>query len=178
MNRRTFVTGSIISGALLGAGMLAWLNTGVDKNKLTIEGSLEQLKKLSGKTIQSTGAWSAAQTFVHCAQSVEYSIHGFPEHKSDVFKNTIGKTAFAAFSKRGKMSHALDDPIPGAPALLLDQEMASSLHRLVTALTEFQQYGGFLRPHFAYGQLSKQDYALAHVMHLNNHFQELSVDVL
>jgi hypothetical protein len=33
----------------------------------------------------STGEWNSAQVFSHCAQSAEFSMIGFPQHKSAVF---------------------------------------------------------------------------------------------
>jgi hypothetical protein len=39
----------------------------------------------------------------------------------------------------------------------------------------FQAYTGPLKPHFAYGDLSRSDYALAHVLHIANHQDEIAV---
>jgi hypothetical protein len=50
-----------------------------------------------------------------------------------------------------------------------------ALARLTTALQDFDGYNGALKPHFAFGTLSKSDYALAHVLHINNHLQEFAV---
>src|SRR5690349_17479914 len=67
---------------------------------------------------RSLTAWPLAQVLEHAAQSVEYSIHGFPQHKSAAFQNSVGRLAFAAFERAGAMSHGLTEPIPGAPALV------------------------------------------------------------
>lgn len=61
--------------------------------------------------------WNWPQTLVHCAQSIEYSLTGFPQMKSAVFQRTIGAAAFSVFSWRGRMTHDLAEPIPGAPEL-------------------------------------------------------------
>jgi len=45
----------------------------------------------------------------------------------------------------------------------------------IAALNDFDNYSGALKPHFAFGMLSKSDYALAHVLHINNHLQEFAV---
>jgi hypothetical protein len=49
----------------------------------------------------------------------------------------------------------------------------AALMRLENAFLVFKQYQGKLSPHFAYGELSKQEYEAAHVMHFHNHLSEL-----
>ena len=44
-----------------------------------------------------TGAWTLAQMLNHAAQSIDYSIDGFPEMKSAVFRKAVGGVAFAVF---------------------------------------------------------------------------------
>jgi hypothetical protein len=39
----------------------------------------------------------AAPVFEHCAQSIEFSLHGFPQAKSATFQATAGALGFAAF---------------------------------------------------------------------------------
>lgn len=87
-----------------------------------------------------------------------------------LFRRTVGPAAFQAFAWRGRMSHDLAEPIPGAPALDAGLEAADATARLQAALQAFRQATGPLRPHFAYGALDKADYELAHAMHLANHF--------
>ncbi|MFY9514315.1 MAG: DUF1569 domain-containing protein, partial [Rubrivivax sp.] len=62
--------------------------------------------------------WTLPQVLNHLAQSIEYSISGFPALKPAWFQATLGRTAFAVFDARGRMSHSLRAPIPGAPALV------------------------------------------------------------
>ena len=119
----------------------------------------------------STGALSLAQVLEHAAQSVEFSMQGFPAPKSALFQATAGRAAFAVFDARGQMSHGLDEPIPGAPALKMDLPQAQA--RLLRALDAFEAHTGPLAPHFAYGALDKNDYTRAHLMHLANHWTEL-----
>lgn len=176
MERRTFIKASIIGGVSVGiiGGGAVWLNTGVNPKHLTIDFALQQLTSLSQQPILSTGEWNPYQIFMHCAQSIEYSMQGFPEHKSDTFKNTVGQLAFAIFSTKGKMRHNLSEAIPGAPFISSEQNIQLALQRLTHAFTEFKQYKGALAPHFAYGELSKTEYEIAHVIHLNNHLQEIN----
>lgn len=183
MKRRQFLKAPIIGCATIGIGGALWLNDDTDKSRLTIDAVLARIDALSKQSLTVTGAWSLNQVFDHCAQSVEYSMTGFPEHKSAAFKNTLGKLAFAAFSVKGQMTHALDEAIPGAPmidaleintleSMLSINEQAFA--RLKKSLYEFQRYQGELAPHFAYGALSKQDYELAHAMHFYNHLAEIT----
>lgn len=173
MNRRHFVRATVAGTLALGAAGFYWLRPVVDKDRLTIAAALRQLETLAQGSLTSRGAWLPPAIFVHCAQSVEYSMSGYPQNKSEVFRHTVGALAFAAFAARGQMTHPLDEPIPGAPPLAPDTALAPALARLRQSLVAFDDYTGQLAPHFAYGQLSKQDYALAHAMHLNNHMQEI-----
>jgi hypothetical protein len=122
---------------------------------------------------RSTGAWNLAQMLNHAAQSVEYSMRGFPQMKSGLFRATVGAAAFAVFDTRGAMSHALDEPIPGAPVLAASDAVAAAIERALKALGAFEQHSGPLQPHFAYGELDKTQYTRAHLMHLANHWAEV-----
>ena len=122
---------------------------------------------------RSTGAWPLPAVLEHLAQSIEMSVHGFPEPKSPLFQATLGTAAFAVFKWRGKMGHGLAEPIPGAPALTTAADWRAPAQRLRRAVGDFNAYGGALQPHFAYGTLSKADFALAHVLHIANHQDEI-----
>ncbi|MEH6449916.1 MAG: DUF1569 domain-containing protein [Oleispira sp.] len=188
MKRREFLSFSLLSAVALqvphvsassadainakgiGAEMLPLdiENQGLDFKKLT-----SFLQSLPLESLVTEGEWNLAQIFNHTAQSIEYSIDGYPLHKPEFFKETIGPLAFKAFSAWGKMTHGLAEDIPGAPLVLATQPPRLALARLEQAMIKFDQYQGTLQPHFAYGVLSKQEYALAHVLHLNNHFEEV-----
>jgi hypothetical protein len=175
MKRRKLLKASIGGGAtiaLMGGGVV-WLNIDPGKGPLTIDAALAKLKLLSNKSVASLGEWDPTQVFTHCAQSVEYSMTGFPQHKSAAFKNTLGALAFSAFSSKGRMTHGLNEPIPGAPALPSKPNINSALQRLKMSMVDFKQYQGALSAHFAYGTLSKEEYETAHVIHLYNHLQEI-----
>jgi hypothetical protein len=133
--------------------------------------AIESLLTGGGGGSRHTGSFTLAQMLEHAAQSVEYSLNGFPEPKSAVFQATVGKAAFAVFDARGAMSHGLGEPIPGAPALTLALPAAAG--RLLAALKAFETHSGPLAPHFAYGALDKGAYTRAHLMHLANHWTEV-----
>ena len=137
----------------------------------TLDEALAELARLSqAPSVQPHTTWNWGQTLTHLAQSIEYSMSGFPEAKSALFQRTVGAAAFGVFAWRGRMSHPLDDPIPGAPALVADTDTAAALTRLQNAAQAFRGHVGPLQPHFAYGALSKAEYEQTHAMHLANHF--------
>ena len=121
---------------------------------------------------RSLTAWPLAQVLEHAAQSVEFSLHGFPQPKPAAFQNTVGRLAFAAFERAGVMTHGLTEPIPGAPPLAaIDIGLAAD--RLRAALDAFEAHTGPLAPHFAYGALGKARYTRAHLLHLADHAGEI-----
>jgi Protein of unknown function (DUF1569) len=136
----------------------------------SLSAAMEELGRLAKpEALAPAAAFSWAQTLVHCAQSIEFSMTGFPEPKSALFQKTAGAAAFKVFSMRGRMSHDLADPIPGAPPLDANTEVAAALARLHQSVAAFQQWKEPLKPHFAYGELSKAEFDQAHAMHLAQH---------
>lgn len=129
----------------------------------------------SAKVRVHSRGWNWAQTLIHCAQSIEYSMTGFPQSKSRLFQATAGSAAFALFELRGRMFHDLTEPIPGAPDLEVSQGEDQALERLRTAMSAFSRWETGLMPHFAYGRLTKAQYELAHSMHLANHLSQFQV---
>jgi len=183
MQRRQFlkhslVTTGAIAGGIVGVGSATFLLIDdINPNELTIKAALEKLTRLSTKELAYTGKWDLVQIFTHCAQSVDYSISGYPEHKSAWFKNTAGRVAFSLFSAKGRMTHSLDEAIPGAPIIAFENNSADKVNKalknLQQSLFNFDLYRGQLAPHFAYGELTKRDYEIAHVMHCYNHLNEV-----
>ena len=116
--------------------------------------------------------WPCSQVLAHCAQSIEFSLHGFPLPKPAWFRATVGPVAFSVFDLMGSMRHSLTEAIPGAPDLS-DASWPQVLERLETALTDFERHRGAFMPHFAYGKLDRGDYERAHLMHFSQHMQLL-----
>ena len=175
MKRRQFIKSSLASGVvIIGAGAGTFLLVEeVSQDYLTIDFALKKLDELSNENLLSLGEWDPYQIFTHCAQSVEFSMSQFPEHKSNFFKNTVGALAFSIFSSKGRMIHGLNEPIPSAPKLTKNLDAMIAIHRLKKSLIEFNHYQGTLAPHFAYGELTKDEYEKAHLMHLYNHLQQI-----
>jgi hypothetical protein len=136
----------------------------------SLDDALRELDRAAKTAVVNPGTvWTWPQTLIHCAQSIEYSLTGFPRAKSPIFQRTIGAAAFTVFSWRGRMTHKLAEPIPGAPPLDAGIDEPSAIARLQRAVRDFRGSQEPLRPHFAYGALSKPDYEHAHAMHIANH---------
>ena len=74
--------------------------------------------------------------------------------------------------KRGKVFSKLSKAITAAVGTEPNPDFNP---RLRTAVQRFQAYTGPLKPHFAYGALSRSDFALAHALHIANHQDEITV---
>lgn len=127
--------------------------------------------------VQSTNAWAMSAVLEHMAQSVDMSLDGFPQPRSALFQSTLGAAAFTVFRLRGRMTHGLTEPIPGAPALPQTPDWKPGVTRLRAAVQRFQRHTGALQPHFAYGALSHADFALAHTLHIANHQDDIAVNI-
>ena len=173
-SRRTFVAaaGAVAAGALA-AGAAGCTDTSVMDRRLefrSMDDALRELDRLTqAASLKSSAVWTWPQTLTHCAQSIEYSMTGFPKGNSALFQRTVGAAAFSVFSWRGRMSHDLAEPIPGAPPLEAGIDAAAAAARLRRAVQDFRDSTEPLRPHFAYGELTKAEYEKAHAMHLANH---------
>lgn len=182
-SRRAFLRrGAIVAGAgaAVGGGYLAYgPGEGRRLAFATLVDAMQEVERLAGAEVQPLApatAWNWSQTLEHCAQSIEFSLQGFPAPRSALFQNTLGAAAFKVFALRGRMSHNLAEPIPGAPALDASAPDASAaLARLRKAVQDFAIHAGPLHPHFAYGALNKAQYEQAHAMHLANHLSAFDV---
>ena len=139
----------------------------------SLGGALRTLAQLKSQPLRTTGEWDLAHVLHHAAQSVEYSMHGFPILKPAWFRYTVGPLAAKVFATRGRMSHSLTAPIPGAPDIAQGQPLGAAVDHAIDVLTAFDRYGGTLFPHFAYGNLDKAAYTRAHLLHFADHWQEL-----
>lgn len=169
MKRRQFLSFAI------GTPVVLFLGTklGAMLRRYPLHELSAQLQHLPLHQLSSTGSWNVSEIFQHCAQSIRFSRLGYPEHRSALFRSTVGATALAAFSCAGKMHHPLDEPLPGAPALAAAVPVDVALAELVMEVEQFIDWQGALAPHFAYGRLSKAQYYNAHWLHLQNHLQEV-----
>ena len=166
MKRRT-----LLQAPLLLAPLAGWADSPTVGSLPDARRWLDRLAAARGA--RSTGAWPLPTVLEHLAQSIEMSLDGYPKPRSALFQNTVGAAAFAVFQWRGRMSHGLDEPIPGAPPLALPGDLTASVARLRAAIARFDGHSGALAPHFAYGRLDKAQYARAHTLHIANHQDEI-----
>lgn len=159
--------------AMLLAGTSGCQSGGMTDRQLTLtslDDAIREAQRLvSIKDLKLDAGWSLPQILEHCAQSIEYSVLGFPEPKSALFQRTVGAAAYRVFDWRGRMSHNLSEAIPGAPNLNPTVTNDVAMARMHAAIASFRSARA-LKPHFAYGGLSKEQYARAHAMHFANHF--------
>jgi hypothetical protein len=134
---------------------------------------LDALERSAPGAVRTTGAWPVGTVLQHAAQSIQMSVDGYPAPRGAVFQATVGSAAFSWFKWKGRMTHALDEPIPGAPPLPASSDIAAGAARLRRAIARFNAHSGPLAAHFAYGALDKRDYALAHALHIANHREEI-----
>ncbi|MBM9548713.1 DUF1569 domain-containing protein [Leptospira sp. 201903074] len=128
------------------------------------------------KEFKLSGNWSPGKVFAHCAQSIEYSLNGYPEMKSSLFRGSVGKVAFSIFAFKNKMNHGLEEPIPGAEDISNTTELKMGIQRLIQAIDDFSKAKeSSLRPHFAYGELTKEEYDVAHSLHIKNHMERVLI---
>ena len=181
MNRRRWLrlaAGSSVA-ALAGVGVAtAWLqgpSPAIETFPDTAAalGWLDALERDAGA--HSLTAWPLAQVLEHAAQSIEFSLDGYPELRAAPFRASIGALAFRTLSRLGRMSHDTLEPIPGAsPLIASDLRIASQ--RLSSALQRFEAQPDrhAFAPHFAFGALDKTGYRRAHLMHLADHAREIA----
>jgi hypothetical protein len=169
MQRRTFVRSVVIGSAAVAVSGCARADVRTFPTLASAQSALDALQKQPKRTSQ---GWKLPAVLVHAAQSVEYSLTGFPEMKPAWFRASAGTLAFAVFDAKGSMHHSLTEPIPGAPALG-EPALEAAVQRLQKALRDFEVHRGTLAPHFAYGALDHAQYARAHLMHLANHWEDV-----
>jgi hypothetical protein len=135
---------------------------------------IEKISKMENPKI--SGEWDINQVLHHCAQSIEYSITGYPKNKNILIQKTIGKIVLHKFLSQGYMSHNLTDPIPGAEVLPSpSNDFNLGIKRLMSAIETFRIQSSNLAPHFVYGEVSKTDYEKVHAMHVANHFSAIDL---
>lgn len=120
------------------------------------------------------GAWSFSQVLLHCAQSIEYSMTGYPRLKPWLVRATVGRLALALLLKRGYMRHDVSAPIPGAPAIEPTPDLTQALQKLRRSCDAFRSFERQLSPHFLLGPMSKQQYERLHAMHVADHLSAIT----
>jgi len=130
------------------------------------------VEKFDLATPARAGAWTPAQTLVHCAQSLEYALTGFPRNRAWLFRAIVGRIALAKFLRAGEMHHDVAAAIPGAP---VPEALApaAARDRLLAAIDAFTAHAGAFPIHFVYGAVDKTRYDRIQAMHIADHLTRL-----
>lgn len=120
--------------------------------------------------------WNLSQTLQHCAQTVRYSVAGYPRLKPALYRATVGAVVKRVFLLRGAMRHPLGAEIDGAPPLEPGLPVPDALDLLVTAVRAFAAHQGTHAPHPVYGACTHDEFAALHAMHLVEHLPGAAVD--
>ncbi|PCJ32887.1 MAG: hypothetical protein COA99_16185 [Moraxellaceae bacterium] len=141
----------------------------------TIDEVLSELDLMEANvdTVIMDQPYSLYKALTHMAQSLEYSMTGYPKLDSPVVRS-VKKIGFLAFKSQGYMTHDLAAPVPDAPAISDEGPLDAAFLRLRNACNDFQVHTGALHPHFSYGVLNRDDWELAHSFHCANHFSKLT----
>lgn len=141
----------------------------------------EALLKLRAASTGSTGGpaktergMSLHQALLHCGQSIDYSLTGFPQLKSGIVRATIGPIVAHRFLAKGAMSHDLAAPVPGAPAIPVDGDLQAACDTLLQAIDRFLAHTAPIHPHFVFGTLTKSQFERLHAMHIADHFSAVT----
>ncbi|MEH0541661.1 DUF1569 domain-containing protein [Streptomyces sp. B21-105] len=117
--------------------------------------------------------WNLSQTLQHCAQTVRYSVTGYPALKPALFRATAGALAKRVFLLRGAMKHSLAAEIVGAPPLDPELPVTEAAAGLTDAVALFTGHTTEHAPHPAYGRCTHDEFARLHAMHLAEHLPGL-----
>jgi hypothetical protein len=116
---------------------------------------------------------AAAWALAHCAQSIEYSISGYPRLRSSLFRATIGPMVKRKFLRASVMKHDTTAPVAGAPELPAELTLGDARARLAAAIAAFRAHAGALAPHLAYGACTRDEYARLHLLHVEDHVRAI-----
>lgn len=140
------------------------------------EDELENLKNAYPK-IDIDGQWALPVMLDHCAESLEFSMTGFPEMKPALFRMTVGPIAKRVFLAQGKMSHNTLDPIPGTENMPHSADFNEAFQRLFQAIDKFKTWNREVAEHFAYGKLDKEEAEKLQAFHIADHLSKLTYPV-
>lgn len=176
MSRKTFLRLSIGAAALTTFGAISGCAQSGRRLKFSsINDVLKELALIEANlsTVEMQQEWSLYKVLNHVAQSMEYSMTGYPQLDPPA-QQALAKIAFEGFKAQGYMTHDLAAPVPGAPEIPDSGPMNLAFERLRNSCSDFQNFTGALHPHFSYGDLSYEDWELAHAFHCANHFSNIS----
>lgn len=134
----------------------------------------ESLLRVKGAKEVTCPHWSLSEICLHCAQTIDYSISGYPQLKPVIIRATVGRLAIRKFLGQGYMKHNLSAPVPGGQAFKEDKSISEGMDELFSAIQRFRDYNGEFKLHLLFGKLSKEEYDSYFAMHIADHLSELS----
>ena len=120
--------------------------------------------------------WNLSQTIQHCAQTIGYSVTGYPKLKPRAYRATVGALGKRVFLARGRMRHPLGAEIDGAPPLDPALAVTEAVARLTDAVRRFSAHRSSHAEHPAYGACTHEQFNALHTMHLLEHLPGLARD--
>jgi len=141
----------------------------------SVDEAIARLRQIaSAPNIETTGPWSLHQIMVHCRQSVEYSLDGYPKLRPALLRRTVGGWVGQRFLRRARLGHRTDATIPGAPEVERIGDGRRAVTGLIAALERFiAADSSATKPHFIFGRLSKDEFERLHVLHIAEHLAEI-----
>jgi len=115
------------------------------------------------------GSYTFSETVQHAAQSIGYSMTGYPRLAPASLRVTVGRAVKHLFLNRGAMRHNLSAPVSGAPDLDPAMPDLAAIAVLRAAVARLAAFDGALQPHPTYGRCSKEQVASLQTLHLREH---------
>lgn len=113
--------------------------------------------------------YTFSQTVQHAAQSIGYSMTGYPRLAPVSLRFTVGRSVKHLFLRRGAMRHNLSAPVAGAPELDPGMPDLAAIELLRATVSQLAAFDGALQPHPTYGRCTKDQVASLQTMHLREH---------
>jgi len=129
------------------------------------------LQKLAALERAGGGDGPIPRALAHSAQSIEYSMTGYPRLRGWLVRKLVGPMVKRRFLAKGEMSHDLEAPLDGAPQIDPSITLPEAATRLRKAIAAFRAFDGELKPHLAYGACTKTEYEALHSMHVADHLR-------
>ncbi len=141
----------------------------------SLEEAQKGIENLEEKDVPKVEGWTPYHTLVHCAQTIAFSMEGYPEMKPAIIRGTIGKLALHVFLKKGAMRHNLTADVPGLAWKEQEGTFQEGKKILGQSISDFLQYKGELKPHLLFGNMSFSEYNRYFAMHLTDHLSSREV---
>ncbi len=123
--------------------------------------------------IDTAGQWALPVMLDHCAESLEFTLTGYPEMKPEWFRMIVGPVAKHVFLWQGKMSHNTLDPIPGDEGMPHSKTEKEAFDRLFQSIARFKTWNREVAEHFAYGKLDRAEAEKLQAFHIADHLSKM-----